>query len=178
MQSYHLYLRSSVLPFFIAVSLISGCDKDDVREKEAEALSSFEGRLSFENARFAYENDSSLTIQFSHRFKGTNVELHVAFTNIAPTEGKTKLDYNTGHSPDFPTSSIAIIEGGDVFLESYELDSTATLESQLTITEIKDHKVTGEFNAYYKYRNYGHTSTVDWIPDKFSLTEGIFDARD
>src|SRR5689334_9336779 len=122
MQSSHLYLSVPILTFFIAVSLISGCDKDHVSKKEAEALSSFEGRLRFENARFAYENDSSLTIQFSHRFKNTNVELHVAFTNIAPTEGKSKLVYNAGHSDDFPTSSIAIIEGGDVFLENFELD--------------------------------------------------------
>src|SRR6187402_2548376 len=94
----------TMLLLFSGPSLLS-CDKDDVHSREAEAISSFEGDWTFEDARFAYEKDGLLSISFDHEEDDSNVAHHILFKNIESSETSINLIYSDSPS-NIPTSNI------------------------------------------------------------------------
>jgi hypothetical protein len=155
------------------LSLIS-CNKDEVHRREAEAISSFEGDWAFVDARFAYGKDGLLYISFDHEKDDSNVAYEISFKNIESIEASTTLIYTESPS-NLPTSNLFVTEGGDVLGDSYAIDSTAAVESILTIDCISNNKITGKFQVNF-IREAGGESPYG-LPEKFSLTEGKFDAR-
>lgn len=154
--------------------VLFACDKDEVHRREAEAISSFEGNWTFVDAEFFYEENGLLSIRFHHKNDSFNIIHEVLLINIEPTEGSTNLTYRD-ISSNLPTSLTSVTVGGDVFGDIYIIDSTATTESSLTIDCIANNKITGKFQVNY-IREFGGESPYG-LPEKFSLTEGKFDAR-
>ena len=156
-------VRTISLTILLLGPSLFACDKDEVHRREAEAISSFEGNWTFVDAEFAYEKDGLLSISFDHLEDNSNVAHHILFKNIEPIEATTTLMYNNNPSK-FPTSDLFVIEGGDVFGDSYNIDSTATLESVLTIDCIANNKITGKFQVNY-IREFGGESPYG-LPEK------------
>jgi|GEM_PF-4585122 len=167
-------VKTISLALFLAGSSLLSCDKDDVHSREAEANSSFEGDWDFFDAEFFYEENGLLTIRFDHKNHAFNYIHEVSFFNIEPSEASANLMYSD-MSSTLPTSKIFVSVGGDVFGDIYAIDSTATMESKLTIECITNNKITGKFQVNY-IREAGGESPYG-LPEKFSLTEGKFDAR-
>ena len=165
----------------ISTLFLVGCDKDDIKKREAEALSSFGGKVTFENAEFTYDKKGSLAIWFTHYVKDSDISLDFNFINIDPNEGIIKLVYHKiggGLVIGKPSSYMHVTLDEDQQGETFVIDSTETLESTLFIESITKNKIAGEFQLYYDLPNNSGPRLADWIPNKFSLTEGVFDARD
>jgi hypothetical protein len=162
------------LLFVLASCFLISCESDEVAKRKAEAIPSFETSWSFVDATFAYESNGLLFIRFCHVDKNPHIVHEVQFDDIAPFEGTSKLWYAANGS-GLPTSFLYVVEGGDVHGESFGIDSTATLESFLTIDCLTENKVSGSFQVSYSKKNGGHSNYG--LPDNFSFSEGKFDAR-
>lgn len=155
-------------------ALFLSCENDEVAKRKAEAIPSFDTSWSFVDAGFAYENNGLLSISFLHIDKDPQIVHEILFRDISPTEGTFRL-INAERGAGLPTSFLFIELGGDVLGDTYIIDSTAALESFLTIDCITQNKITGQFQVNY-IREYGGQSSYG-LPAIFSLSEGKYDAR-
>jgi hypothetical protein len=155
-------------------ALLLGCENDEVARRKAEAIPSFDSSWSFVDADFAYEKNGLLSISFSHIDKDPLIAHEILFRDISPTEGTFRL-MNAERGSGLPTSRLFVVQGGDVLRDTYSIDSTASLESFLTIDCITKNKITGQFQLNY-IRDSGGQSSYG-LPGSFSLSEGKFDAR-
>lgn len=160
--------------------ILLGCEKDDIKKREAEAFASFGDKLNFQDAKFDELNNGTILIRFSYLVPDSDIDLEVSFWNIEPAEGITNLVYHKvggGLAIDKPTSYINVIVDGDGLGESYFTDSTNLMQSTLNIDCITKNKVTGSFQVFYEIEDTSRTKFAPWVPDNFSLEQGIFDAR-
>lgn len=165
---------------FIFILVLFGCDNDHIKKKQAEALPSFEERWMFVDAVYSYDKNDELSIRFKHHDDDSEIIIDVAFKSIPAKEGTTILKFRPDGSPlqvGEPTSYVSIYVGSDALGELYVIDSTSSFVSSIEIDCIKNNKITGEFQVNYNLSDYNFPKFAPWIPDKFNLSDGQFDAR-
>lgn len=139
----------AIISFALA---LFGCEKDDVKKRQAEALPSFEDKWTFNDASFTYDKNDELSIRFNYYVKDSDITLKVLFRSIPAEEGVRELTYQqsgNGIAKGMSTSFLNVLVGEDALGESYIIDTTSALKSTITIDCISNNKISGEFQVSY-----------------------------